>query len=204
MTTYISLLRGINVAGKVIRMADLKTMYESLGFSDVTTYIQSGNVIFGSPGKNPDAIAGMIVEGVRKKFGFDVTVIVRQPGEMTKIIRKNPFIGRNGVNDKGLYITFLQQKVSAPLVKALGPMAAETNDEYEVLGTEIYLHCHAGYGKTLLNNSFFERELKVRATTRNWNTLNVLAEMARMVDGGSGDSRIKPVRPGRRGGSFVR
>ncbi len=184
MPIYISLLRGINITGhNMIRMAELKRMYESLGFSNVTTYIQSGNVIFGSRVKDPNALAEKIAKGVKKKFGFDITVIIRQPDEMEKIIRKSPFAGRNGVNEKGLYITFLPQKVSPALVKVLGPVAAETDDEFKILGTEIYLHCYTGYGKTPLNNSFFERYLEVRATTRNWNTVSVLTEIARNIEG---------------------
>lgn len=179
MNTYISLLRGINITGnKIIRMADLKALYESLGFSDVTTYIQSGNVVFKSRTKRPDAVVGKIVAGVKKKFGFDVTVLVRQPVEMKKIILKNPFTGRKGVDEKGLYVTFLQTRPAPALVKALLTLTKETKDEYVVNGTEIYLHCYTGYGKTLLNNSFFERYLKVRATTRNWKTVNVLMEIA--------------------------
>ena len=178
MNTYISLLRGINITGnKIVRMADLKALYESLGFSDVTTYIQSGNVIFGSRSNDPDAVAEKIMAGVKKKFGFDVTILIRRPDEMKSIIRKNPFIGRKNLNEQGLYVTFLQHKPSPELVKALAPLAAKTRDQFEIPGTEIYLHCFTGYGKTLLNNSFFEKYLKVRASTRNWRVVNELLRM---------------------------
>lgn len=179
MNTFISILRGINITGnKIIRMTDLKAMYESLGFSDVTTYIQSGNVIFRSKNKNPAAVVETITGAIKTRFGFDVTVIIRRPDELKAVIKKNPFIGRKGIDEKGLYVTFLQEQPSPALAKALRPLTAKTKDEYEIVGTAIYIHCRKGYGKSLLNNSYFERYLKVRATTRNWNTVNILSSMA--------------------------
>ena len=107
-----------------------------------------------------------------------MTVILRNPDELKAVIRKNPFVGRRGVDEKGLYVTFLQEQPSPVLAKALRPLTAKTKDEYEIVGTAIYLHCRKGYGTSLLNNSFFEKFLKVRATTRNWNTVNILSSMA--------------------------
>ena len=180
MNTYISMLRGINVGGaKSIKMADLKDLYESLGFQDVTTYIQSGNVIFHGKENNPPAIRTAIVKAIQKKFGFDVTVIVRRPKELETVIRKSPFAKRKGIDERMLHVTFLETKPDSALVKTLVPLAARSKDEYEVIGSEIYLHCPNAYGKTLLNNTFFEKHLKVAATTRNWNTVNTLFAMAR-------------------------
>ncbi len=180
MKTYISMLRGINVSGsKIIRMADLKALYELLGFKDVTTYIQSGNVVFRSGQKSPSAVAATISKAIQKKFGFEVTVIVREPAELQNIVRKNPFAGRRGVDEIRLYVTFLEEKPSPALVKALGSLTAKSKDEFQVAGKEVYLHCPTGYGKTLLSNTFFEKYLEVAATTRNWNTVNVLSEMSK-------------------------
>ncbi len=179
MNTYISLLRGINVTGnKIIKMADLKRMYESLGFSNVTTYIQSGNVLFAARQQEPATLSETITGAIKKRFGFDVKVLVLLPDALKKVIRKNPFVGRRGVDQARLYVTFLVEKPSPALVKGLEPLVEKSNDEYQVMGTEIFLHCPTGYGKTLLNNTFFEKNLKVAAPTRNWNTVNILASMA--------------------------
>ena len=163
-------------------MAALKALYESLGFTGVATYIQSGNVVFKSNKSDPRAVGADIARSIEKKFGFTVTVIIRDPKSMASIIKKNPFVGRRGLDEKRLHVTFLQEKPAPALVRTLAPLTSKTNDEYEVKGTEIYLHCPNGYGTTFLSNTFFEKNLKVAATTRNWNTVEVLCGMA------SGDS----------------
>ncbi len=174
------MLRGINVGGgKIIKMADLKAMYESLGFNNVVTYIQSGNVIFASKEERADNVCASIVAAIKKKFKFDVSVLICEPGEIEKIIKKNPFIGQKGVDEKRLYVTFLSEKPSRALVKALAPLTSKSQDEYRVIGKEIYLHCPGGYGVSHLSNNFFEKQLKVTATTRNWTTVNILASLAR-------------------------
>ncbi len=177
--TYIAMIRGINVGGqKTIKMADLKALCESLGFRNVTTYIQSGNVVLSSAQKNPSTVGETIESGIKKKFGFDVTVVVRTPEELKSVVKKNPFVGRKGIDEIRLNVMFLDSKPEPALVKALGPLAAKSKDEYEINGREVYLHCPNGYGKTLLSNTFFEKNLKVRATTRNWNSVNNLLELA--------------------------
>jgi uncharacterized protein (DUF1697 family) len=179
MPVYISMLRGINVVGhNMIKMSELKGLYESLGFTDVATYIQSGNVVFKAKETNPSPVRTKIMDGIAKMFGFSVTVIIRQPKELAAIVKKNPFPGRRGVDETKLHVTFLESKPAAALVKALGPLTAKSKDEYRVTGREIYLYCPGSYGKTLLSNTFFEKSLKVAATTRNWNTVNVLCSLA--------------------------
>jgi uncharacterized protein (DUF1697 family) len=183
MNTCISLLRGINVSGqKIIKMAELKALFEAAGFRDVTTYIQSGNVLFRSK-KNPSDAGTAIANAIRKQYGFDVTVIVRQPDELASVIKKNPFAGRRGIDETKLHVTFLREQPSPALVKALAPLAAKSKDEYRIVGREVYLHCPTGYGNTLLTNTFFEKHLKVAATTRNCNTINTLLSMADSING---------------------
>lgn len=179
LQTYISMLRGINVGGaKSVNMAQLKMLYESLSFSDVTTYIQSGNIVFRSKETDRLKLSSGIAKDIRKKFAFDVTVIIRRPEELETVIKKNPFAKRKGIDERMLHVTFLESKPDPAFVKALVLLTAKSKDEYEVIGSEIHLHCPTGYGKSLLNNTFFEKHLKVRATTRNWNTVNVLRSMA--------------------------
>ncbi len=180
MPFYISLLRGINVTGyNMIKMTELKNLYESLGFTDVVTYIQSGNVVFKSGSKSPAAVAGNIVGGIKKKFGLDIAVMVRRPEDLHAILRKNPFVKRKGIDSSKLYVTFLGSEPEPIHLKAMAAIAAKSKDEFKVIGREIHLCFPIRYSKSVVNNSFLEKYLRIAATTRNWNTVNVLAEMAR-------------------------
>jgi uncharacterized protein (DUF1697 family) len=183
MHTYISMLRGINVSGqKIIKMTELKALYESLRLSNVTTYIQSGNVVFQSGNKDPLSIGASIEKAIAKSFGFSVTVVLRRPDEFRKVIGKCPFLGTAGVDENRLYVTFLKSRPALPLVKAMAQVSAKNTDTYEIAGTEIYLHCPTGYGKTLFSINFFEKHLKVAATTRNWNTVQTLLALSANLD----------------------
>ncbi len=178
MTLFVSLLRGINVSYRMIKMAELKVLYESLGLKNVTTYIQSGNVIFQMEKNGSGSLETSIEHAIEKKFGFPVAVVVRKPAELSKVIRANPFIGLNKIDKNRLHVTFLKAKPAPAMVKALQLAAAKSTDQYKILGCEVYLYCPNGYGKTLLSNAFFEKQLKVTATTRNWKTVNTLYTMA--------------------------
>jgi uncharacterized protein (DUF1697 family) len=178
MHTYISMLRGINVSGqKKIRMEDLRALYESLGLSAVQSYIQSGNVIFDSRKSDQRGLARSIADAIREDYGFDVPVVMRTAGEIQKVINNNPFT-KNGNKDSGkLHVTFLSDIPTVSAVNKLEPPIAGS-EELSVIGREIYLYCPDGYGRTKLTNAFFEKKLSMAATTRNWKTVNTLAEMA--------------------------
>lgn len=179
MAKFISMLRGLNVSGqKLIKMPELKLVYESLGFSNVLTYIQSGNVIFttGHVIQVKD-LSSDIENAILKKFGFDVPVILRTLDEMKEIVRINPFQDENGFVPDKIYVTFLEFEPQAEKIDKINPFDF-LPDKYKILGKEIYLSCSSGYGTTKLSNTFFENKLKVRATTRNWNTVNKLIELA--------------------------
>ena len=179
MSTYISILRGINVSGqKIIRMTELKALYEELGFNEVVTYIQSGNVIFRTGLEVPaKVLTDKIEEAINTRFGFNVPVIIRTVDEMIKTIRANPFLKGEGQVTEKLYITFLEEK---PLIADIEKINQFDffPDKFIILGREVYLDCAGGYGTTKLSNNFFESKLKIKATTRNWNTVNKLVELA--------------------------
>ncbi|HKJ01227.1 MAG TPA: DUF1697 domain-containing protein, partial [Longimicrobiales bacterium] len=111
-TTYISLLRGINVGGhKKIRMAELRALYSSLGFDPVRSYIQSGNVVFrGGRGGGP-ALSRKIEKAIADHFGFAVPVILRTAAEMAVVVEKNPFLAE-GADPTKLHVTFLAEAAS--------------------------------------------------------------------------------------------
>jgi len=182
--TYISLLRGINVTGHhIVPMAKLTSLYESFGLKSVRTYIQSGNVIFQSDGGSMESVRSRIERGVERSFGFPVTVLLRKPSDLQRIVRDSPFGSKRGVRPDRLYVTFLEAQPGPSLVSDLIPIAAKSEDEYRLMGKEIFLHCPGGYGKTDLSNTFFEKHLKMKATTRNWNTVNRMIAIADEISG---------------------
>jgi uncharacterized protein (DUF1697 family) len=177
MTTYISLLRGINVSGqKLIKMAELKQLYESLGFDAVQTYIQSGNVVFKSDESDRSKLISRIEKTIRQKYGFDVPVQIRNKDEMKSIIDDLPLKGECELNR--LFVVFLAEK--PPLVPFDEIEKLKTpQDEIVFMDGHIYMYLPAGAGKSKLDNNTLERKLKVRATGRNWRTVNKLYEMCR-------------------------
>ncbi len=193
MKTYISILRGINVGGKKkILMADLKKLYEILGFSNVQTYIQSGNIIFDYQNTEnhnnkidlqeiQQNISQQIANKISEQYDFQVPVIIRNIEEMESCIKNNPFIGKYADLDK-FHVSFLSQKPTESNIDELNDKAKEGyfgDDEYLILGKEVYLYCPNGYGITKLSNNFLENKLKVIATTRNWKTVNELLRIAK-------------------------
>jgi uncharacterized protein (DUF1697 family) len=175
MHTYISLLRGINVSGqKKIRMADLKSLYESLGFGNVQTYVQSGNVIFNSPEQDIAKLRNSIEMQIETTFGFSVPVLIRTADDFQHIIENHPFAQEEEIR---VLITFLSGQ---PEASKLGELShyKDKVDLFSLGEQEIFLFCPGGYGKTKLSNAFFERKLGVSATTRNWKTVNALYQMA--------------------------
>jgi uncharacterized protein (DUF1697 family) len=179
METFISILRGINVSGqKKILMTDLKALYENLKFTDVKTYIQSGNVIFKSNEKLSDLeFAKKIESKIYKNYDFQVPVIIRRIDEMKHIISANPFLKEENIDVKKLHITFLSEIPDKENVESIEKIDFSP-DKFVIRGKEIYLYIPNSYAETKLSNNFFEKKLKVKATTRNWNTVNKLSEMA--------------------------
>ncbi|RNI36273.1 DUF1697 domain-containing protein [Hanamia caeni] len=179
MQTFISILRGINVSGqKKILMADLKKLYESLKFSEVKTYIQSGNLVFKSDSKISDIqLARKIEKAISTKYKFEVPVIIRTKEELEKILSQNSFTKEKNIDVKKLHVTFLSETPDGGKIEQIKEVDFSP-DRFIIKGKEIYLHIPGSYGETKLSNKFFENKLKVSATTRNWNTVNKLCEMA--------------------------
>ncbi|SRR5690606_4412073 len=176
----LAILRGINVGGhRKILMADLRSLFQILGFTDVTTYIQSGNVIFeGIPGENPRTTAARIESAINKKYGYDVPVIVFPGAELTAAIAANPFVKNEHEDISVLHLTFLSDLPSRNRVDKINP-ADFLPDEFEIEGRCVFLRLggEGKYHKTKLSNQFFEKNLEVKATTRNWKTVLKLGEM---------------------------
>ena len=179
MKKFIALLRGINVSGqKQIKMSELKSLFEEIGFQTVETYIQSGNVIFASKEKSINKLEKKISVAIKTKFGFDVQIIVITLDEIEYVLKSNPFIKKKKETDK-LYVIFLAMAPSDEGIKKLKTIDYSP-EEYFIDGRYIYLFVPNGYGKAKLNNNFVENKLKVFGTTRNLKTIKALLELTEM------------------------
>lgn len=173
MPNYIALLRGINVSGRnKLPMAALKSLCEDLGYTQVTTYIQSGNVILQTNDK-PKEIAQSLAHAIQAQFGYTVPVLVREATFFRQVIAQNPF---QDCDPKTLHVTLLEGKgYEERLVKLATDIRGE--DRFIAKKDVVYLYCPNGYGRTVLNNNFFETKTDASATTRNWRTICKLVEL---------------------------
>jgi len=176
--TYVALLRGVNVGGhRLIKMAELKRLFEAMGFGRVRTHIQSGNVVFTSSDALPEPLRQRIEREIAARFGFPVTVVLRTAAELERIIAACPFPADTLAEGENLYLALLADAPSPQAVERLRT-SESGSDEFRIIGREVYLLYRRSARDTLLTNAFLERTLGVAATTRNWRTMRTLAEMA--------------------------
>ena len=177
---YISLLRGINVSGKnSIKMDALKKVFETLKSKNVSTYIQSGNVVFEHNETDLKALEKKIAARILSDFGLEVPVLVLTGQKLKQVVDDNPFANDKPKDISFLHVTFLSERPADNKTESI----QDSKTEFEEIAfgdNAIYLYCPNGYGRTKLNNNFLENKLKVQATTRNWKTTLKLLEM---VDG---------------------
>lgn len=177
MNNYIALLRGINVSGqKKVPMATLRQLLHNNGLKDVQTYIQSGNLVFKADLNKP-VLADLIGETIKTYFGFEVPTLVLTAKDLSEILEQNPFKDKD---ISKLHLTFLNSTPDMQLVEML-PQSPNPREEFLFAKSAIYVYCPDGYGRTKINNNFFESKLKVTATTRNWKTCLKLLEMGRSI-----------------------
>lgn len=182
MTTSVALLRGINVGGhRLIKMAELKAMFEGMGFGAVQTYIQSGNVVF-QAAEAEQPLRQRIERQIESAFGFPVTVALRSAGELTRLIAACPFAPDALGEGESLYAALLADTPSPAGIERL--LASKTEpDECRVLGREVYLLYRQSMRLTQLTNNLIEGRLGVAATSRNWRTITALATMSNATPG---------------------
>jgi uncharacterized protein (DUF1697 family) len=174
-TTWVALLRGINVGrNKRIAMSDLRDLLQSLGYTDVRTHLQSGNAIFSTPRRKPDAIEQEVSSRIKQVFGMEVAVLVRSAAELAAVVEANPFVAR-GAKANDLHATFLSAAPSPAKIATVDPDAGAP-DEFAIGTRVIYVCLPNGVIGSRLPN--WERVFGVRATTRNWNTTTRLRDLA--------------------------
>lgn len=163
-------------------MNALQSLYTELNFSNVQTYIQSGNVIFNYKKTNATTLQTIIAKNISQRFGFEVPVMVKDADEISKVVTTNPFLINRKEDETKLHVTFLSE---APPKNAIDVLNQNkyANDEFVIIQNTVYLFCPNGYGNTKLTNTFFENKLKLTATTRNWKTVNQLHNIAQKING---------------------
>jgi uncharacterized protein (DUF1697 family) len=175
MPIYVALLRGVNVGQNILRMDRLREVCSEMGLKNVRTYVQSGNVVFEAQG-SATHWSQALERRLAGETRLPVTVIVRTAAEIAKVLAENPFQNSKEIDTTRLHVTFLEDAPAKSAVEALGKVKAGV-DRFRWVGKQIYLHCPDGYGRTKLSNSVIEKILSLRATTRNWNTVNKLHDM---------------------------
>ncbi|HWD54818.1 MAG TPA: DUF1697 domain-containing protein [Acidimicrobiales bacterium] len=177
MPRYVALLRSVNVAGHGrIAMAELRGSFTSLGYDDVVSYIQTGNVLFSTASKSEKAIVEAIERQLAEDFGDAPAVLLRTLPELRRIGAASPY-AKAGANPARHHVTFLAGAPKPDVLKALD-LPPSRKDELVVDGREVYVHTPEGYAETKYTGTFLERRLGVISTTRNWNTVTKLCELA--------------------------
>ena len=179
MPVYIAMLRGINIGPhKRIKMDDLRKSFEGLGFEQVRTYIQSGNVIFHARKGSSTALCKKIDAAITNDFGFSAPVILRTSTELGRALEANPLLKQRGIDLEKLHVTFLSNLPAAPALKKLAEFTLAP-DQSQCVGKEIFLHLPNGFSGSSLWKVPWEKALGVVTTTRNWRTVNAILQMCR-------------------------
>ncbi len=178
MKIYIALLRGINISGqKKILMADLKKLLKETRLKDIVTYIQSGNIIFKSEEIKTDVLENKIREVIKNHYGFDVPVLVLTKESIVHIVENTPFDKLLEAEAERVYYTLLKNTPQKELAERLNDEDYK-DEKFSITEKCVYLTSLHGYGRAKCNNNFFEKKLKVSATTRNLKTMKKLIELA--------------------------
>lgn len=178
MTTYIALLRGINVGGhKKIAMADLRELLTRMGFEDPRSLLQSGNLVFRSKAQPTGKLEQLLEAGTKKKLSFETHFFVRSAQEWQSVIDRNPFL-REAEHDPGHLVAMLLKKAPEPGDLKTLQRAITGSESIHADGREAYITYPDGIGRSRLTNALIESKLGTRGTARNWNTIMKLAVIA--------------------------
>jgi uncharacterized protein (DUF1697 family) len=172
-TRYVALLRAVNVGKAKVEMARLRKVCESVGCTDVKTYIQSGNVVLTSP-LSVAELATTLERAIAAEFGIPSAVMVRTHQQLVDVLAGNPF---PHADPSHVHVAFLTKAPTMAELAGLDGLDCAP-DEFAVNGTEVYCHFPNGLGRSKLPAQLFDRRLKIPATLRNWRTVTKLADMS--------------------------
>jgi uncharacterized protein (DUF1697 family) len=182
MPAIICMLRAVNLPGhNKIKMDALRSLCESLKLECVQTYVQSGNVVFVSKEKNLDGLSRRISGAIHAKVGFQPDVILRTTAEMGRVIAKNPFAGRNGIEPAKLLVAFLAGDPGKAARDGLSKLDMR-GEELQACGSELYIYFPNGMGRSKLPWPAINKALSTPSTGRNWNTVLKLREIAEALE----------------------
>lgn len=174
---YAAFLRGINIGGnKKVPMADLKKMLEKICFRNVQTILASGNVVFDSIEKNPEAIKEKIEKQIEETFGFQVKTIVHSMNYIKKLMDDDPFKGIEVTKETRLYVTFLSHK---PKSTFKAPYQS-TDKLFRILKATddaLFSVLLVKDARSVDTMNFIDKEFGKEVTTRNWNTIVKVAAL---------------------------
>lgn len=177
MTVFVALFSGINVGGnRIVKMAELKGFFEQLGFTDVATYIQSGNVVFNAANSDSTQLTAQLEAAFEQRWGFRSRIMVRDRAWFERLVADNPY--PEVANDHTKLHAYVLER--APNADEIAPLSARCTgpERFEVRGDALYLHAPDGLGKAKFAE-VLPRVLKVPGTARNWRTVLSLLEMVR-------------------------
>lgn len=176
MTTHLALLRGINVSGhNMMKMDALKMMLENIGFQNIRTYLQSGNVFIDSE-EDASKVGFMIKQEIFKVFGHEVPTIVITKEDLELCFKNSPFLKEKDIDTKKLYVAFVSTQLKKENINDL-KISQFKPDEASIDGNRIFIKYAVGAGKTRFDQKYIEKKLNVTATIRNWNTVTNLLAM---------------------------
>jgi uncharacterized protein (DUF1697 family) len=175
MGRMVALLRAVNVGGRKLPMAELRTLCAGLGWADVATYIQSGNLVFTASGK-AEAIEAILEKAIAKQFGMDVPVIVRSKAEWAKYQAENPFPKEAKDEPNRLMLVLAKRPPAAGAAEAIEPRAKD-GERVRQAGDALWFHYPNGAGTSKLTPSLVDRAIGSPGTARNYNTVMKLKEM---------------------------
>jgi uncharacterized protein (DUF1697 family) len=181
--TYVALLRGINLGPRnKIAMADLRDLLDSLGLENVRTHILSGNAIFTSRRRSASRLESLIERRIKKRFGFEIRVLVRTLDEIARVVEDNPLPAAMPDGSR-LFVLFLDRNPDRDRIEAIDP-ADFRPEEFRVGDRVIYAWFKWGLQGSKLSGALTDKRLGVALTNRNWNTVTKLLELARETSRG--------------------
>ena len=174
MPRYVAFLRAINVGGHLVKMDRLRAAFESLGFSNVETFIASGNVLFTASSRSGPALEKRIAAHLREELGYEVGTFVRTAEEIARIAAHEPFAASMGKAYHAIYISFLPGAPPAAARRAVGALASK-DDEFHVQERELYWLSRKPFGDSAISGALLERTLGMPGTMRNVTTVKKIA-----------------------------
>ncbi|HLT20576.1 MAG TPA: DUF1697 domain-containing protein [Thermomicrobiales bacterium] len=176
MTSYVAFLRGVNLGAKnKVPMKELRAVLDDMGYQNVRTYIQSGNILFEADDFVEARVAQEMQAAIEAHFGVVSPVVLRSAAELAAVAAANPF-DVAAIEPAKLHVMLLNREPAQEDVARLDPDRSP-GDSYVVKNREIYVHFPNGAGRSRLGVDYFDRVLGVTATARNWNTITKLLEM---------------------------